>query len=177
MRVLVFNAGSSSLKFGVFSKGDRQPQLLKATYERFGPEGCTFRIEAANKRLEGRKPLANIAAAVADVPAVLKEFGLSKIDAIGHRVAHGGEEFVHPAVIDQAVLAAIERLVPLAPLHNPLSLEGIRNTRLLWPALPQVAVFDTAFHLANPARATTYAVPAAWRAVGLRRFRVSRYVA
>lgn len=86
---------------------------------------------------------------------------------MGHRFAHGGSDFPGPAVIDDAVIARIEAVTPLAPLHNPPMLDALHMARRLWPDLPQVAVFDTSFHLTNPARATTYAVPAAWRAAGL----------
>ncbi|MBL0935428.1 MAG: acetate/propionate family kinase [Rhizobiaceae bacterium] len=170
MRILVFNAGSSSVKFGVFEEREGPNHLLKATYERFDRGGCTYRLEVRGKRLEGRRPLGSVAAAVAGVPAILDEHGLSDVDAIGHRVAHGGERFTAPVRIDDGVVGAIEALVPLAPLHNPVALDVMRATRVLWPALAHVAVFDTAFHLTNPPRATTYAVPRAWRDAGLRRF-------
>ena len=104
------------------------------------------------------------------MPGVLAARGLGRPDAIGHRIAHGGEKFAGPALIDNAVIDEIEALVPLAPLHNPAGLAGVRTARELWPDLPQVAVFDTSFHLANPPRASTYAVPKAWREAGLRRF-------
>ena len=83
--------------------------------------------------------------------------------AVGHRVVHGGERFSEPALVDDEVVAAVEELVPLAPLHNPANLEGIAVARKLFPDLPQVAVFDTAFHHTMPEVAYTYAVPRAWR--------------
>ncbi|TJZ92834.1 acetate/propionate family kinase [Paracoccus gahaiensis] len=168
MRVLVFNAGSSSLKFGLF-EGDRQ--IFKGSFDRFREGGCDLSFEGAEGPLEqGRAPHADLAAAIAAVPGVLAERGLDAIDAVGHRLAHGGTEFTGPARIDDAVIARIEALTPLAPLHNPAMLEGLRLASRIWPDLPQVAVFDTSFHLTNPARATTYAVPPAWRDAGLRRF-------
>ena len=83
--------------------------------------------------------------------------------AVGHRVVHGGEQFSAPTLVDDDVVAAVEALVPLAPLHNPANLEGIAVARKLFPDLPQVVVFDTAFHQTMPPVAYTYAVPRAWR--------------
>ncbi|MFB9570686.1 acetate/propionate family kinase, partial [Saccharopolyspora hordei] len=104
------------------------------------------------------------------MPEILHGAGVDKLDAIAHRVAHGGAEFTAPALLDSATLARIEALTPLAPLHNPANLDGVAAARATWPDLPQWAVFDTSFHLTNPAPATTYAVPETWRATGLRRF-------
>ena len=155
MRVLVFNTGSSSLKFGLFD-GDRQ--IFKGSFDRFRDGGCDLSFEGASApSRQGRAPHADLGAAIAAVPGVLAERGLDGIGAIGHRLAHGGTEFTGPARIDDAVIARIEALTPLAPLHNPAMLDGVRLARRLWPDLPQVAVFDTSFHLTNPARATTYA--------------------
>lgn len=163
MRVLVYNAGSSSLKLGVF---DGEHQLFKASFDRFGPDGCDLRVGSDITRA----PQRDLAAAIAAVPALLAGHGVEGLGAIGHRLAHGGTGFAGPVRIDEDVIARIEALTPLAPLHNPAMLEAVRLARGLWPDLPQVAVFDTSFHLTNPARATTYAVPAAWRKAGLRRF-------
>src|SRR5690606_30022526 len=91
-------------------------------------------------------------------------------DAVGHRVAHGGERFCDATLIDSEVLKYIEGCTPLAPLHNPANLKAIIISRELWPELPQVAVFDTAFHHTIPDRAYTYAVPKEWRDKGLRRY-------
>jgi acetate kinase len=92
-------------------------------------------------------------------------------DAIGHRVVHGGPRFEEPALVDDAVVAEIERLTALAPLHNTPALEGIRRAREALPGVPQVAVFDTAFHRTIPPAAATYAVPARWRDEwGIRRY-------
>ena len=83
--------------------------------------------------------------------------------AVGHRVVHGGDLFAEPVVVDDRLLATVEELVPLAPLHNPANLEGLKVARRLFPDVPQVAVFDTAFHQTMPEHAYTYAVPVAWR--------------
>ncbi|NJP98974.1 acetate kinase, partial [Nonomuraea sp. FMUSA5-5] len=87
--------------------------------------------------------------------------------AVGHRVVHGGDRFAEAVLIDDAVIAAIEELAPLAPLHNPVNLTGIRLALKVFPDVPQVAVFDTAFHRTMPPEAYTYAVPREW---GVRRF-------
>lgn len=127
-------------------------------------------MEAEGKREEGEAEFDGIEAVMAAIPRLLEERGLSRVDAIGHRIAHGGAGFTGPALIDDAVVGEIEALIPLAPLHNPAGLAGIRTARRTWPDLPQVAVFDTSYHLANPPRASTYAVPKSWRDAGLRRF-------
>ncbi|MFN3919388.1 MAG: acetate/propionate family kinase, partial [Methylohalobius sp.] len=105
------------------------------------------------------------------IAQALQREGLPAPDAVGHRVVHGGARFKAPAVIDEAVLAAIKATIPLAPLHNPPNLEGINLARALWPDAVQVAVFDTAFHQTMPPRAFRYAVPQDWyRDFGIRRY-------
>ncbi|MET0517716.1 MAG: acetate/propionate family kinase [Burkholderiaceae bacterium] len=147
MRILVLNAGSSSLKCSVFDTvPDRQ--LFKIELER----------------------LASVADGVRQLPALLAERGVQGIDAIAHRVVHGGEQLRDACVLDAEAIRAIEACSDLAPLHNPPALEGIRLGLEHWPGLPQVAVFDTAFHRGMPAHASTYAVPEEWRAAGLRRY-------
>ena len=168
--VLVLNAGSSSLKFGLFDMAGGARHVLKATYDRFDGRECAYRIVTNGQREEGKAAFGSLEAAIAAVPQVLQTRDLGGVEAIGHRIAHGGAAFTGPALIDDAVAAEIEKLVPLAPLHNPAGLSGVRTARRIWPGLPQVAVFDTSFHLANPLRASTYAVPKTWRDAGLRRF-------
>lgn len=145
MRVLIINAGSSSVKFGVFDGGEH-------TYKH---------------SLDG---LEKIEDALARIPGILKESGYENFDAIGHRIAHGGAAFLDACIINSEVVSAIENCVPLAPLHNPPNLAGIRITQQIWPDVPQVAVFDTAFHQTMPQKAVTYAVPQEWRDLGLRRY-------
>ncbi len=145
MRILVINAGSSSVKFGVFDNG---AHIFKYS-------------------LDG---LEHIEPALEKIPGILKENGYKNFDAIGHRIAHGGEVFREACIIDSKVISAIESCVPLAPLHNPPNLAGIRIAQKSWPDLPQVAVFDTAFHQTMPQKAITYAVPQEWRDLGLRRY-------
>ena len=103
--------------------------------------------------------------------AIGEELSDATIDAVGHRVVHGGERFSEPTLIDDAVVTAVRDLVPLAPLHNPANLLGIEQARRRWPDVPHVAVFDTAFHRSLPPAAFRYAVPESWYAdLGVRRY-------
>lgn len=146
MQILTINAGSSSVKFAVFDTTTNS-QSYKSEIER----------------------VVSVEEAVQKIPLILGEAKIN-IDAIGHRVAHGGAQFKEPHLIDAELIKAIEDCIPLAPLHNPLALSGIRVTQKTWPDLPQIAVFDTAFHQTIPERAYTYAVPEKWRDMGLRRY-------
>jgi acetate kinase len=146
--ILVLNSGSSSVKYRLVGPGTGQ----RGVVERIGE---TADLPDHHTALEH----------------VFAEVDPAGIDAVGHRVVHGGSRFVAPVVIDDAVVAAIEELVPLAPLHNPGSLEGIRAARRLLPDVPHVAVFDTAFHATLPPAAYTYAIDRELAA----RFGVRRY--
>ena len=174
MRILVFNAGSSSLKFGVFdiSHGAELAQMqqcFKGSFDRFGAGGCEYRSGLEADTI-AHAPFTDLAGATRAVPDYLAQAGISGIEAVGHRIAHGGAEFVQATELTPEVLNKIRALTPLAPLHNPANLQAVEVARAVWPELPQWAVFDTSFHLTNPARAVTYAVPKAWRKAGLRRF-------
>ncbi|MBQ0901717.1 acetate/propionate family kinase [Micromonospora sp. U21] len=136
-RVLVLNCGSSSVKWRRYD-GDRV--LDQGTVERVGEPGGG--------------PADHTSA----VRQILAGQDLSVLAAVGHRVVHGGRTFTEPVVVDDAVLAAIRDLVPLAPLHNPANLAGIEVAREMLPDVPQVAVFDTAFHHTLPEAAATYAI-------------------
>ncbi|GIW86392.1 MAG: hypothetical protein KatS3mg108_0716 [Isosphaeraceae bacterium] len=146
-RILTINAGSSSVKCSVFDTSNHE-QLVHSEIERVDS------VEDAVRR----------------IPALLQANGVTELDAIGHRVAHGGAKFRESQVIDASVIRAIEDCVPLAPLHNPPALAGIKVATDAWPGVTQVAVFDTAFHQTIPERAFTYAVPDGWRKAGLRRY-------
>jgi acetate kinase len=136
-RVLVLNCGSSSVKYRLY---DDQTVRDKGKIERVGePGGGPADHETA-------------------VRDVLSGLNLDGLTAVGHRVVHGGRRFAEPVLIDDAVLAAIRDLVPLAPLHNPANLAGIEVARESLPGVPQVAVFDTAFHHTLPEAAATYAI-------------------
>jgi acetate kinase len=170
VKILVVNCGSSSLKVGVFEVGDTATEVFKASYEKFEAGSCSYKITTDGKSETGEAALGDIAAALAALPHVLAGYGVTELDAVGHRIVHGGENFRTTTVLDEPKVAAIEALTPLAPLHNPANLLAVRIAQEVWPNLPQVAVFDTAFHGTIPPRATTYAVPKAWRDAGVRRF-------
>jgi acetate kinase len=161
-RVLVLNSGSSSVKYQLIDMrgGER---LAVGLVERIGEE--TSRLKHAPADGGGREwsgAVPDHEAALKAVAAELAKDGLGldspELAAIGHRVVHGGLKFTEPTVVDDAVLAEIERLVPVAPLHNPANLTGIRTAQALRPDLPQVAVFDTAFHTTMPESAARYAI-------------------
>jgi acetate kinase len=162
-RVLVLNSGSSSVKYQLLDMRDSS-RLAMGLVERIG-EGTSRLKHTALTTGETREtigPIADHAAALKAVAEELAKDGLGldspELAAIGHRVVHGGKQFTEPTVIDEAVLAEIERLIPVAPLHNPANLIGIRTARALRPDLPQVAVFDTAFHTTMPESAARYAI-------------------
>ncbi len=165
--VLVINAGSSSLKYSLVDAGTGAA-LASGLVERIGessgvvthtgPDGEAHRTE---RKVETHED------ALRDAIAAFEEHGPAlddtEIAAVGHRVVHGGARFGDPVLVDDELIDKVTELVPLAPLHNPANLEGLRVARKLFPDLPQVAVFDTAFHQTLPEHAYTYAVPLAWR--------------
>ncbi|MEU6734270.1 acetate kinase [Streptomyces physcomitrii] len=164
-RVLVLNSGSSSVKYQLLDMRTLQ-RLATGLVERIGEEGARLvhtPLDGGAER-ERTGEFADHAAALRAVAEELSADGLGldspELAAIGHRVVHGGLSFTEPTVIDEEVLTEIERLVPLAPLHNPANLLGIRTARELRPDLPQVAVFDTAFHTTMPEYAARYALDA-----------------
>ncbi|MBX7552485.1 acetate kinase [Streptomyces sp. NPDC004232] len=162
-RVLVLNSGSSSLKYQLLDMRDAA-RLAAGLVERIGEQTSRLRHTCltSGETREHTGPIADHDAALKAVAAELGRDGLGldspELAAIGHRVVHGGLFFTEPTVIDDAVIAEIERLVPVAPLHNPANLTGIRTARALRPDLPQVAVFDTAFHTTMPESAARYAI-------------------
>lgn len=184
MNVLVLNVGSSSVKFqlvrtdGERIRDDRDERLARGTIERIGGEAIWSVQASGGSVAKGTAPLRDHRATVEwllnwitgdpDVPIG----SVAEIDAAGHRVVHGGEEFVASVRIDDEVLRGIEATIELAPLHNPANLKGIRAVRaVLGPGVPQVAVFDTAFHATLPDYAYLYAIPYSL----YRRYRVRRY--
>jgi len=160
-RVLVLNTGSSSIKYRLFDMGGRAV-LASGLLERIGEETSrlTHWTEGADPLVVDRRVADHQEGLDAIFEALGSLSGLSAgLAAIGHRVVHGGEQFSTPAVIDDKVVEAIRELIPLAPLHNPGNLLGIETARAAFPAIPQVAVFDTAFHRTMPPRAYRYALP------------------
>jgi len=155
LRILVLNSGSSSLKFALLEP-DSGKETLRGLGECLGTDDAVLHVESERGKQEVPLEGNDHAAVLQKVPGLLGDI---TPDAIGHRVVHGGESFSQPAVIDERVLAAIEECVPLAPLHNPANLLGIRAAMTAFPGVPQTAVFDTAFHQTMPPRAFHYAIP------------------
>ncbi|MFV2118393.1 acetate kinase [Streptomyces sp. Act-28] len=161
-RVLVLNSGSSSVKYQLLDMRDGS-RLAVGLVERIGERASRLvHTPAGGERRERTAPMAGHETALRAVAVELAADGLGldspELAAIGHRVVHGGLRFTEPTVITDEVLAEVERLVPVAPLHNPANIVGIRTARALRPDLPQVAVFDTAFHTTMPEHAARYAI-------------------
>jgi acetate kinase len=166
-RVLVLNSGSSSVKYQLLDMSDSS-RLAVGLVERIGEQTSRLKhtpLASGGQAREWTGPIPDHEAALKAVAEELAKDGLGldspELAAIGHRVVHGGQTFTAPTVIDDAVLAEIERLIPVAPLHNPANLTGIRTAQALRPDLPQVAVFDTAFHTTMPESAARYAIDVA----------------
>ena len=166
--VLVINCGSSSIKYALIDSDPQAPRLA----------GLAERLGSSDARLKGKnsagesftQPLPGADHAEA-LNAILERLEGRVPGAVGHRIVHGGEHFTQAALIDDSVIAAIETTAALAPLHNPANLAGIAATRKVFPELPQVAVFDTAFHQTLPPRAYRYALPEAlYTEHGIRRY-------
>jgi acetate kinase len=178
-KVLVINCGSSSIKYGLFAM---EPGHLLASglLECIGESVSLIHHRTENEQGELVEHKQEIEApdhraAFAHIADILRnasgfEAG-QEPDAIGHRVVHGGEDFSTSVAIDQTVIDTIRNLIPLAPLHNPANLIGIEICRKTFPSVPQVAVFDTAFHQTMPPQAFRYAVPETWYSRhGIRRY-------
>lgn len=167
MKILVLNSGSSSIKFQLFvSQGWRS--LASGAVSRIGEAQGEIRAkwldEGGREQVrQDQLPITNHQEGIDRIIAALRKSGvladLSELTAIGHRVVHGGEHFRSPTLVDDAVADAIRDMIPLAPLHNPANLTGIEVARRLFPLVPSVAVFDTAFHQTMPRTAYRYAVP------------------
>ena len=185
MNVLVLNAGSSTLKFQLVHTdqeridAEADERLARGTIERIGGEAVYSVQAGARDAVRGATPLRDLRAAVefilrwitsADSGTGVTSVG--EIDAVGHRVAHGGERFRRSVLIDDAVMRGVEDMIDLAPLHNPHNIKGIEAARaVLGAGLPHVAVFDTAFHQTIPEHAFLYAIPyQLYRRYGVRRY-------
>lgn len=177
MKILVINSGSSSIKYQFFQTGKSEP-LCKGTLERIGSKKSRLSHQGHN-----REPLVSAVNAPDHNQAIRhifdiltrKDFGVissyREISVIGHRVVHGGELFSQPTLINGKVIKAIEKFNELAPLHNPPALLGIRACGKFAKGIPQVAVFDTAFHQSIPAYAYIYGIPYEFYA----RYKIRRY--
>ncbi len=163
MNVLVINAGSSSLKYQLMNP-ETGDVTAKGLCERIYIDGrLTHKV--GDKKVVKDIPMPTHSEAIAAVLEILQdpEHGVIKsvdeIDAVGHRVLHGGMKFSDSCIIDDACIKAIEECIPLGPLHNPANLMGIRACQAVMPTKPQVAVFDTALHMTMPPKAYRYAIP------------------
>jgi acetate kinase len=186
MNVLILNAGSSSLKFQIIAtdldriKQDADERLCRGQVERIGGEAIITVQNRNGPRQKLTAPIRDVAAGLdyvlrwlaSDRADIAEVRGLSDIDAVGHRVVHGGEVFRESAIVTDEVLKGIEDCIDLAPLHNPNNIKGIRAVRDIFGSkTPQVAVFDTAFHTSIPDYAYLYALPYHL----YRRHRIRRY--
>ncbi|MGJ4958694.1 acetate/propionate family kinase [Bradyrhizobium sp. HKCCYLRH2015] len=174
--ILVINAGSSSVKFQVFSI-EGEGRLRRRIKGQIDGIGSRPRLRASGVNGDSMADRAYPIEAVPDVAAAMAIAGdwlrhELRIDpiAVGHRVVHGGPDYGKPVLIDHGVVARLERFIPLAPLHQPHNLSPIRSILAAFPALPQVACFDTAFHRTHSAVADHYAIPHQLHAEGVRRY-------
>ncbi len=163
-KILVLNSGSSSLKYQLFNvEGDKYDVVAKGLAERIGIDGSKVSIKYADgTKKEVVNPLPTHNEALQEVFNLLLNGALTdlnEITAVGHRVVHGGEVYANSVVIDENVVKTVEDLSSLAPLHNPAGVLGIRAVQKALPNVPQVAVFDTAFHQTMPKEAFLYGLP------------------
>jgi len=164
MKVLVINCGSSSIKYQLYD-ADIQQVLAKGSVSRIGEEGSYLKHEAGDVKLEKEVPIPShrsgfeliVQSLLDQNHGVIKD--LSEVSAVGHRTVHGGDTFIESTLITEDVIEKMEACIPLAPLHNPANLTGIREAKRIFPNVPHVAVFDTAFHQTMPPKAYLYALP------------------
>ena len=177
MKVLVVNCGSSSLKYQLIDMAN-EDVVAKGQFERIGSDSAIFTHKRPDaEKLERVEPIYNHKEALGILLGILVDpaYGvikdMSEIDAVGHRVVHGGEKFADSVLITPAVMEALQDCVQLAPLHNPPNIEGIEACSTIMPNVPQVAVFDTAFHQTMPQEAYLYGLPyEAYNNLGVRRY-------
>ncbi len=162
MKILVLNSGSSSIKFQLFEM-DENRSIASGIIEQIGENDSSAKIYFDDKVIEKNEFIKDHHSGLKLMNMLLIESctikSLDELGAIGHRVVHGGEKFSKPVIVNNDVLEEIEKLIPLAPLHNPANLDGIKVTMQQSPKVPQVAVFDTAFHSTIPSYAYMYALP------------------
>ena len=164
MKILIINAGSSSLKYQ-FMESEGGQVFAKGLCERIGIDGRLTHKVPGREDVVREIPMPTHSEAIQSVLDIMVDpvngviASTDEIAAVGHRVLHGGMAFTESCVIDDACIAAIEKCIPLGPLHNPANLMGIRACQKIMPNTPQVAVFDTAFHMTMPPKAYIYAIP------------------
>ncbi|MBP5278700.1 MAG: acetate kinase [Prevotella sp.] len=177
MKILVLNCGSSSIKYALYNMDDKSV-MTSGGAERVGMEGAFVKVKLANG--DKKKIMHDIPEHTEGVKFIFSlltdpEIGvikdLNEIDAVGHRMVHGGEKFNKSVILDKEVMETFEACIDLAPLHNPANLKGVNAVSELMPNLPQVGVFDTAFHQSMPQKAFMYAIPYnLYKQYGVRRY-------
>ena len=177
MKILVLNCGSSSIKYALYNMDDKSV-MTSGGAERVGMEGAFVKVKLANG--DKKKIMHDIPEHTEGVKFIFSlltdpEIGvikdLSEIDAVGHRMVHGGEKFNKSVILNKEVMETFEACIDLAPLHNPANLKGVNAVSELMPNLPQVGVFDTAFHQSMPQKAFMYAIPYnLYKQYGVRRY-------
>jgi len=172
MKILVLNSGSSSIKCQYFID---KKSVASALVERIGEEESYSEVKYKEQTLSTTDPVSDHQQALEILFSLLKESNtissIGELDAVGHRVVHGGAHFSEPTLITQEVVETIRSLIPLAPLHNPANLKGIEVISKIAPNLSQVAVFDTAFHQSMPDHAALYPLPyELYERSGIRRY-------
>lgn len=174
--ILVLNCGSSSVKFNLYQLGDgfKLQAILQGIVEEIGnSDKSRLKYEYQGDKQVVSLAIHNHKEALINVFDLLDQHGIDRqsIVAVGHRVVHGGDRYKSSVLVDQHVLDTIRELIPIAPLHNPPNLTGLEESIRLLPDIPQVAVFDTAFHEAMPEYAFRYAIPAKWyKQFGVRKY-------
>ena len=164
MKILVLNCGSSSLKFQVIDM-ENEDRIVKGNYERIGGKRSCLRFNVRGQKFEREKAARDYEEAIKTVLKLIQEekyniiSSLDEIGAVGHRIVHGGEKYSESVLITDEVIKEIEKCIPLAPLHNPEGLEGIKAAKKVLKNVPMVAVFDTAFHQTLPPIAYVYQIP------------------
>ena len=164
MKVLVLNCGSSSLKFQLINM-ENEERMIKGNYERIGGKRSCLRFNIKGEKYEIEKAARSYEEAIKTVLKLLQDpkysliSTLEEIGAVGHRIVHGGEKYNKSVLITDEVIDEIKKCIPLAPLHNPEGLAGIKATRKVMKDKPMVAVFDTAFHQSLPPTAYIYQIP------------------
>ena len=182
MKILVLNCGSSSIKFQLIEtdseliESDTDRCIAKGSVDRIGTDEATLKVSVPpNPTRSTTEEILDHQTALTRAIAALKEChavaDISQIQAVGHRVVHGGERFAASVVIDEGVEEEIQQCIELAPLHNPHNLRGYYVARKVMPQVPQVAVFDTAFHQSIPPHAYLYGLPYSY----YRRYHIRRY--
>ncbi len=165
MKILTVNAGSSSLKFNLISLPE-QEDLVSGNFEKIGLNGGIYSLKFNGSKIQKEADMKDHRIAI---ELLIKELlenkiikSLDEIDGVGHRLVHGGDKYAKSVVIDDEVIKAVEDLVPLAPLHNPANIIGVKAFKEVLPNVPMVGVFDTAFHQTMEEEEYLYPVPYAW---------------